>query len=75
MRMARDDVRRSLRFPPRPEMLMHAFLTLHEQIQNTPMGVDRVKAARAAEAAALAAVPTSQQHGLLTIGHRQEIVR
>ena len=61
--------------PPRPEMLMHAFLTLHEQIQNSPMGVDRVKAARAAEAAALTAVPTSQQRGLLTIGHRQEIAR
>ena len=39
--------------PPRPEMLLNAIITLHEQIQNTPLGVNRVKAARAAEEAAL----------------------
>ena len=27
--------------PPRPEMLLNAILTLHEQIQNTPLGVNR----------------------------------
>ena len=51
--------------PPRPEMLLHAIITLHEQIQNTPLGVNRHKAARAAEEAALAATPTSQMKGLL----------
>lgn len=51
--------------PPRPEMLLHAILELHEQVRNTPLGLDRVKAARAAEAAALAAVPVQAQKGLL----------
>jgi NADH-quinone oxidoreductase subunit B len=51
--------------PPRPEMLINAILELHEQIQRTPLGVDRVAAARAAEAKALEAVPTSQMKGLL----------
>src|SRR3978361_1595554 len=35
--------------PPRPQMLLNAIITLHEQIQNTPLGVNRVKAAHAAE--------------------------
>src|SRR4026209_1942755 len=43
--------------PPRPEMLLNAIITLHDHIQNTPLGANRVKAARAAEAAALAATP------------------
>ena len=47
--------------PPRPEMLLNSILTLHEQIQNTPLGVNREAAARAAEAAALTAVPTELQ--------------
>lgn len=51
--------------PPRPEMLLHALLELHQQIQDTPMGVNRVEAAKAAEAAALAATPTSEMKGLL----------
>ena len=51
--------------PPRPEMLLDAIITLHEQIQNTPLGVNRVAAAHAAEAAALAATPTHQMKGLL----------
>jgi NADH-quinone oxidoreductase subunit B len=51
--------------PPRPEMLLNAIIMLHEQIQNTPLGVDRIAAARAAEAAALAAAPTHQMKGLL----------
>ena len=50
---------------PRPEMLLNAIITLHEQIQNTPLGVNRVAAAHAAEAAALAATPTHQMKGLL----------
>jgi NADH-quinone oxidoreductase subunit B len=51
--------------PPRPEMLINAILKLHEEIQHMPLGVNRVKAAQAAEAAALAATPTSQMKGLL----------
>jgi NADH-quinone oxidoreductase subunit B len=51
--------------PPRPEMLINAILTLHEEIQNAPLGVNRVKAAQAAEQAALTAIPTSQMKGLL----------
>lgn len=51
--------------PPRPQMLLHAILTLHDQIQRTPIGLNRVKAARAAELAALEAAPTSQMKGLL----------
>ena len=45
--------------PPRPEMLINAILALHEQIQNEPLGGNRKEAAAAAEAAALAATPTS----------------
>lgn len=51
--------------PPRPEMLINAILSLHEQIQHMPLGVNREEAARKAEAAALEAVPTSQMKGLL----------
>ena len=51
--------------PPRPEMLLNAILELHGQIQAMPLGVNRVEAARAAEEAALTAVPTSQMKGLL----------
>ena len=51
--------------PPRPEMLLHAILTLHEKIQHMPLGVNREEAVRAAEAAALAVTPTIQLKGLL----------
>ena len=51
--------------PPRPEMLINAILTLHAEIESAPLGVNRVKAAQAAEAAALAATPTSEMKGLL----------
>ncbi|WP_227982197.1 NuoB/complex I 20 kDa subunit family protein [Nocardia spumae] len=51
--------------PPRPEMLLHAILKLHEKIQEMPLGVDRAEAVRAAEAAALASTPTIQMKGLL----------
>ena len=45
--------------PPRPEMLLNAIIELHKQIQGSKLGVNRVAAARAAEEAAMAAVPTS----------------
>ena len=51
--------------PPRPEMLMDAIIKLHEEIRNAPLGVDREQAARAAEEAALKAVPTIEMKGLL----------
>ncbi len=51
--------------PPRPEMLINALLELHTQIQNTPLGANRREIAAAAEAAALAATPTSDMTGLL----------
>ena len=51
--------------PPRPEMLINAILELHQQIQSMPLGVNRTRAAEAAEAAALTAVPTSRMKGLL----------
>jgi NADH-quinone oxidoreductase subunit B len=51
--------------PPRPEMLIYAILELHAQIQAAPLGANRREAARAAEEAALAAVPTHRMKGLL----------
>src|SRR5579871_6807453 len=51
--------------PPRPEMLMDAILKLHAEIQKMPLGVDRVAAAKAAEEAALKALPTIEMKGLL----------
>jgi NADH-quinone oxidoreductase subunit B len=51
--------------PPRPEMLLHAILALHDQIQHSPLGVDRRAAAAAAEQAAMDATPTSHMTGLL----------
>jgi NADH-quinone oxidoreductase subunit B len=51
--------------PPRPEMLLNAIIELQEQVKSTPMGVNRREMAAAAEAAALAATPTSDQKGLL----------
>jgi len=51
--------------PPRPEMLMDAILKLHAEIQAAPLGVNREKAARAAEEAALKALPTIEMKGLL----------
>ena len=51
--------------PPRPEMLINALLELHKQVQDMPLGVNRVEAARAAEEAAMAAEPTSHMKGLL----------
>jgi len=51
--------------PPRPEMLLNAIVELHKQIQGMKLGANRESAARAAEAAALAATPTHDMKGLL----------
>jgi NADH-quinone oxidoreductase subunit B len=51
--------------PPRPEMLLNAIITLHEQIKDEKLGVNREQVIREVEAAALAATPTHQVKGLL----------
>ncbi|MGH8888414.1 MAG: NuoB/complex I 20 kDa subunit family protein [Acidothermaceae bacterium] len=51
--------------PPRPEMLMHAILELHEKIKSTKLGAQGAKRAAEVESAALEAVPTHQMKGLL----------
>ena len=51
--------------PPRPEMLINAILALHQEILNAPLGVNRVAAAKAADEAALTALPTIELKGLL----------
>ena len=51
--------------PPRPEMLLHAILKLHDKIQEMPLGVNRAEAIAAAEQAALASRPTIEFTGLL----------
>ena len=51
--------------PPRPEMLLHAILKLHEKIQEMPLGVNREEAIWAAERAALQVTPTIELKGLL----------
>jgi NADH-quinone oxidoreductase subunit B len=51
--------------PPRPEMLIDAILKLHDQIQDTPLGVNATRAALQAEAEALVAASTIEMKGLL----------
>ena len=51
--------------PPRPEMLIDAILKLHDQVQNTKLGVNRLAEIEANEASALKELPTSQMKGLL----------
>ena len=51
--------------PPRPEMLLDAILKLHEKISEGKLGVNRQQVIREVEAAAMAAIPTGAQKGLL----------
>lgn len=51
--------------PPRPEMLLHAIVTLHDQIKAMPLGAHKEEIAAKVEAAALAAPPTESMKGLL----------
>lgn len=51
--------------PPRPEMLLHAILKLHEKIAEMPLGANRAEAIRAAETAALQSRPTIELKGML----------
>lgn len=50
--------------PPRPEMLMHAIITLHDKIQHMPLGANRAEAVRAAEQAALDQRPLIPVEGM-----------
>jgi NADH-quinone oxidoreductase subunit B len=51
--------------PPRPEMLLDAFLKLHEDIQNGKLGANKKALEAEQEQAALAASPTLELKGLL----------
>src|ERR671918_414568 len=52
--------------PPRPEMLMHAILKLHDKIAHMPLGSNREQAHAEAELVALEAAPTHEMKGLLS---------
>lgn len=51
--------------PPRPEMLLNALLEIKRLARKTPLGAHRREVAKAAEAAALKAIPTSDRKGFL----------
>ena len=51
--------------PPRPEMLMDAILTLHEQVMDSKLGSNRVRQIAELEAEALTAPSTIEMRGLL----------
>jgi NADH-quinone oxidoreductase subunit B len=51
--------------PPRPEMLMHAILELHERIPVMKLGPNAKKQAQELEIEALEATPTHEMKGLL----------
>ncbi|MEU0089664.1 NADH-quinone oxidoreductase subunit B family protein [Kribbella sp. NPDC006257] len=51
--------------PPRPEMLLDAFLKLHEDIQNGKLGANKRALQADEEATALTAAPTLEMKGLL----------
>ena len=51
--------------PPRPEMLIDAILKLHDQVQSTKLGANRIAQIADLETEALRALPTSEQRGLL----------
>jgi NADH-quinone oxidoreductase subunit B len=51
--------------PPRPEMLIDAILKLHDQVQHTKLGVNRLAEIEAGEEKALNALPTGEMKGLM----------
>ncbi|WP_149360982.1 NuoB/complex I 20 kDa subunit family protein [Lolliginicoccus suaedae] len=51
--------------PPRPEMLLHAIIALHDKIGAMPLGANRAEAVRAAEKAALDQRPLIELKGML----------
>jgi NADH-quinone oxidoreductase subunit B len=51
--------------PPRPEMLIDAILKLHDQVQATKLGPNRLAEIEEQETAGLRALPTGQMKGLM----------
>ncbi len=51
--------------PPRPEMLIDAILKLHDQVQATKLGANRLAQIADLETEALNALPTSEMKGML----------
>ena len=51
--------------PPRPEMLIDAILKLHDQVQHTKLGPNRLAEIAATEETALNALPTGEMKGLM----------
>src|SRR6195952_609249 len=51
--------------PPRPEMLIDAILKLHDQVQHTKLGANRLAQIQELEESGLNALPTSQMKGLM----------
>src|SRR5689334_2348940 len=51
--------------PPRPEMLLDAFLKIHDQIQHSKLGAHKKALQAEQEATALTAAPTLEMKGLL----------
>jgi NADH-quinone oxidoreductase subunit B len=51
--------------PPRPEMLIDAILKLHDQVQATKLGVNRLAEIEVNEDVALNALPSSHLKGLM----------
>ena len=51
--------------PPRPEMLIDAILKLHDQVQHTKLGANRLAEIEQQETDALRALPTSEMKGML----------
>ena len=52
--------------PPRPEMLIDAILKLHDKVQATKLGSNRLSEIEANEETGLNALPTGQMKGLLS---------
>jgi NADH-quinone oxidoreductase subunit B len=52
--------------PPRPEMLIDAILKLHDKVQATKLGSNRLAEIEAQEETGLNALPTGQMKGLLS---------
>jgi NADH-quinone oxidoreductase subunit B len=51
--------------PPRPEMLIHSILKLHDEVRHGKLGVNRQREIEQTESEALTAAPTSDMKGLL----------
>ena len=57
--------------PPRPEMLLDAFLKLHDHIQHSKLGANKRAELQEREVAALAAAPTHRDEGAAAVSDTQ----